>query len=82
MIAGISPLMNLTKQNDDIVQLKRYDTFIEAGLGCDLYLPFFKFIPELKFCYSLTNSLKKNHINDLKAGGCPPTTTGRSLREP
>ena len=78
MIAGISPLMNLTKQNDDIVQLKRYDTFIEAGLGCDLYLPFFKFIPELKFCYSLTNSLKKNHINDLKDETLIPYATSVS----
>jgi hypothetical protein len=41
------------------------DTFVEVGLGCDLYLPFFKLIPELKFCYSLTNALDRNHANEL-----------------
>ena len=36
------------------------------GLGCDFYLPFFKLIPELKFCYSLTNALDKDHVSELK----------------
>ena len=40
--------------------------FFEIGLGCDLYLPFFKLIPELKFCYSLSNALDKNHASELK----------------
>lgn len=75
MIAGISPMFNLTKQSEDIIQLKRFDTFIEAGIGCDLYLPFFKIIPELKFCYSLSNSLNKNHVNDLKDSGLKPYAT-------
>ncbi|MGM9697733.1 MAG: porin family protein [Prevotella sp.] len=72
MIAGISPMINFTKQNEEIIQLKRYDTFIEAGIGCDLYLPFFKIIPELKFCYSLSNSLNKDHTKDLKDGTLVP----------
>lgn len=33
---------------------------LEAGMGCDVYLPFFKLIPELKFCFGLTNVLQKN----------------------
>lgn len=48
------------------MQLKRYDMMVEVGLGCDLYLPFFKLIPELKFCYSLTNSLDTGHANSLQ----------------
>ena len=60
MLAGISPMINLTAKSEDIIQLKRYDTFVEIGLGCDLYLPFFKLIPELKFCFGLGNVLKKN----------------------
>ena len=39
---------------------------IELGLGCDFYLPFFKLNPELKFCYSLTNSLDKGHVDDIR----------------
>ena len=66
MIAGVSPMINLTSKSEDIIQLKRYDTYIEIGLGCDLYLPFFKLIPELKFCYSLTDCLRGEHANELK----------------
>ena len=29
-------------------------------MGCDFYMPFFKFIPELKFCFGLNNVLDKN----------------------
>ena len=66
VIAGVSQLVNLTSKNQDFLQLKRTDTMLEIGLGCDLYLPFFKLIPELKFCYSLTNALDASHVNDLQ----------------
>ncbi len=66
IMAGISPAINLTGKAQDYLRLKRYDTFVEIGLGCDFYLPFFKLIPELKFCYSLSNALDKNHANELQ----------------
>ena len=66
VIAGVSQLVNLTSKNQDFLQLKRTDTMVEIGLGCDLYLPFFKLIPELKFCYSLTNALDTSHANELQ----------------
>ncbi len=66
IIAGVSQLVNLTSKNQDFLQLKRTDTMLEIGLGCDLYLPFFKLIPELKFCYSLTNALDTSHANELQ----------------
>ncbi len=28
------------------------------GFGCDFYLPFFKLIPEVKFCFGLTDLLR------------------------
>lgn len=66
MMAGINPMINLTSKNQDFVQLKRSDLYLELGLGCDLYLPFFKLIPELKFCYSLRDAIDHNHANELK----------------
>ena len=42
---GLSPTFDLSVKN--------------ARLGCDLYLPFFKLIPELKFCFGLANLLEK-----------------------
>ena len=35
----------------------------EIGMGCDIYLPFFKLIPELKFCFGLANILQKNRTD-------------------
>lgn len=65
VMAGLSPMLNLTGKDQDYVQLKRYDTLVEVGMGCDFYLPFFKFIPELKFCFSLIDALDRGHWNEL-----------------
>lgn len=66
VMAGFSPVINLSGRNDDIIKLKRYDLFLEAGLGCDFYLPFFKLRPELKFMFGLTNSLDTGHAAHLQ----------------
>jgi hypothetical protein len=66
MMAGINGMINLTSASDDYVSLKRFSTMVEVGIGCDFYLPFFKLIPELKFCYGLSNDLDTNHINELR----------------
>ena len=65
LIAGVSPMLNLTGKDQDYIRLKRTDTYLEIGMGCDFYLPFFKLIPELKFCYSLRDALDHDHANDL-----------------
>ena len=65
VIAGVNPMINLTGKDQDYIRLKRMDTFLEIGLGCDMYLPFFKLIPELKFCYSLSNTFDKDHAKEL-----------------
>ena len=66
VIAGINPMINLSGKENDYLKLKRYDVYAEFGVGCDFYLPFFKLRPELKFLYSLTNSLDTDHVNHLK----------------
>ena len=65
LMAGINPMINLSGKDQDFIQLKRYDAMIEVGIGCDLYLRFFKLIPELKFCYSLMDAVDHNHANEL-----------------
>ena len=66
LMAGINPMLNLTSKNQEYLQLKKSDLFLEIGLGCDFYLPFFKLIPELKFCYSLSDALDHGHAGELK----------------
>jgi hypothetical protein len=65
IVGGINPMINLTSKSQDIIQLKRYDTMVEVGLGCDFYMPFFKLIPELKFSYSLMDAIDKHHADEL-----------------
>ena len=66
IMAGVNPTFNLTNGEADYVRLKRFNTMLEVGMGCDFYLPFFKLIPELKFCFGLGNVLDKNHVNELR----------------
>ena len=65
IVAGVNTMVNLAGKDQDYVQLKRYDMLLEVGMGCDFYMPFFKLIPELKFCYGLTNTLDANHAAEL-----------------
>ncbi len=53
--AGIMPTFNVTHHNGDFLRTKPTDFYITTGLGCDFYLPYFKFIPEVKFCFGLTD---------------------------
>ena len=66
IMAGINPMINLTGGDQDLLRIKKYDTMLEVGLGCDFYLPFFKLIPELKLCFGLADVLDKNHVNELR----------------
>lgn len=61
ILLGLNPMMNLSGKDNDYIKLKKFDAFLEVGLGCDFYLPFFKLRPELKFMYGLTNSLDTDH---------------------
>ena len=53
-------MFDLTTGKQSKLKAKPFNLMVEAGLGCDLYLPFFKLIPELKFCFGLNNVLQKN----------------------
>lgn len=66
IMAGISPMVNLSGSSGDIVRLKKYDCMVEVGMGCDFYLPFFKLRPELKFCFGLIDALDKDHYKEIK----------------
>lgn len=53
--AGIMPAVDLTRKNGEYIKLKSSDFYLTCGFGCDLYLPYFKFIPEVKFCFGLVD---------------------------
>ena len=60
LIAGINPMIDLTARKHDALRLKPFDLYLEVGFGCDLYLPFFKLVPEIKFCFGLLNIINKD----------------------
>lgn len=72
IVAGVTPMLNLTSRDNDYLRLKKSDIFASVGIGCDFYLPFFKLRPELKFMYGLTNSLDKDHASRLKDANMMP----------
>lgn len=74
IMAGINPMMNLNSKNEDYIKLKKTDLFLELGLGCDFYLPYFKLRPELKFMYGITDTYDKNHIKNIKDKSTLPYT--------
>ncbi|MDE6287190.1 MAG: PorT family protein, partial [Muribaculaceae bacterium] len=56
--AGVMPAFDVAKKRTDLLKLKSSDFFLSIGFGCDFYLPYFKFIPEIKFCLGLPDMLQ------------------------
>ncbi|SET30818.1 type IX secretion/gliding motility protein PorT/SprT [Hymenobacter actinosclerus] len=59
LIAGVKPSLNIggSRKNPDVNLLQAADSdfAIEYGVGLDLFYPFFKFSPELRFSNGLKN---------------------------
>lgn len=64
LMAGVNPMYNLNVKKGEHLRFKPMNLYAEVGLGCDYYFPFFKFIPELKFCFGLLDIINKDR-NDL-----------------
>lgn len=67
LIAGAAPMVDFTARKHHALRMKPFDLCLEVGMGCDIYLPYFKLIPELKFCFGLLDVLQKNR-SDLIDG--------------
>lgn len=63
IVAGVNPMLDLTVKKQKQYLLKNTDCYLELGIGCDFYLPYFKFIPEVKFLYGLSNVINKNRTD-------------------
>lgn len=67
LIGGIYGAFDLGRKKGNPILLKGADFGIEFGVGCDIYLPFFKLCPELKFSFGLVDLLEKDR-KDLTDG--------------
>ena len=68
--AGAMATFDVSKRKDgELLQLSNTNTYLTVGFGLDVYVPFFKFVPEVKFCFGLGNILKKNRpdlVDDIE----------------
>lgn len=67
LIAGIKPSFALaTRQKDEAsVRIKNSDLSIEYGIGLDVFFPYFKFSPELRFSHGILNVFDSKDPNDF-----------------
>ncbi len=56
---GLAPTFCLNNHDQEPYKAKKFDCYLELGMGCDIYLPYFKLIPELKFCFGLADIISK-----------------------
>lgn len=56
--AGAMAVFDVAKKRSDFIKTQVTDYYLTLGFGCDFYLPFFKFIPEVKFCFGLSDVLE------------------------
>ena len=60
ILAGAYGSLDIGRKKGNPLLLKGTDFGLEFGIGCDLYLPFFKLCPELKFCFGLVDLIEKD----------------------
>ena len=67
VLTGVYSAINLGRKKDEPVLLKPMDYGVSIGLGSDFYLPYVKVIPEIRFCFGLSDILEKNRsdLSDL-----------------
>jgi hypothetical protein len=60
VLTGVFGAFDMGRKKGEPLLLKGFDYGLEFGFGCDIYLPFFKLCPEIKFCFGLADVLEKN----------------------
>ncbi len=55
---GAMGTIDISKKRSEALLFNSFSPYLTVGMGCDFYLPFFKFIPEIKFCFGLTDILR------------------------
>lgn len=60
LLGGVYGAFDLGRKKGNPILLKGADFGFEFGIGCDIYLPYFKLCPEVKFCFGLADLLEKN----------------------
>lgn len=68
LTAGAYGAFDLGRKKGEAMLLKGMDYGITVGIGCDIYLPYFKLCPELKLHFGLRNLLETNRADLTEPG--------------
>lgn len=60
VLAGGYISSEVGRKSEPIIKFKNIDYGLEFGLGCNLYFPFFKLSPELRFSFGLRDLVEHN----------------------
>ncbi|MGM9803807.1 MAG: porin family protein [Muribaculaceae bacterium] len=60
VIGGVMGVLDVSKRRSEQLQFNTTDAMLTLGFGCDFYMPYFKFCPEVKFCFGLRDILKRD----------------------
>lgn len=80
MLMGVQADYDLTHEKEQPIVFKHLDLGLHIALGCDSYLPFFKFCPELRFNLGLLDMIEHNRSNLKDATLLPFTEAISSAR--
>jgi hypothetical protein len=83
LVGGINPSVRVggkkdTNKEEEKISIKDSDLSIEFGFGLDIYYPFFKFSPEIRFSRGIVNNLS-SETNFYNKGIDRLTTNSISL---
>lgn len=60
LVGGFTAMYDMTSHRGEMLSTTPLQAYVQVGLGCDFYLPFFKLNPELKFYFGLSNVLRRS----------------------
>ncbi|MDR0796536.1 MAG: PorT family protein [Tannerella sp.] len=69
VLTGIFAAFDMGRKKGEPLLLKGFDYGVEFGFGCDVYLPFFKLCPEIKFCFGLADVFQKDRPDLIHESG-------------
>lgn len=63
VMGGVGAGIDMGRDKREPLLLTDIHPYIEIGVGCDFYLPFFKLVPELKLCLGMNDILVHNRTD-------------------
>jgi len=63
LMTGLSAGMDMGRDKQQPLLLQPIDMYWEIGAGCDIYMPYFRLVPELKVCLGMGDILVHNRTD-------------------